>query len=110
MVAGLSASGLPAEEFHFMGFLPHKSGQRRRRLEAVKEVPGTLVLYESPHRMMKLLAELAELYPDRKVVLARELTKRFEEFKAGSPAELLLGMEKRPAKGEFVVLVARPEI
>jgi 16S rRNA (cytidine1402-2'-O)-methyltransferase len=108
LVAALSASGLPAAEFHFLGFLPHKSGQRRE-LGAVREVPGTLVLYESPHRIMKLLAELAELYPERKVVLARELTKRFEEFKAGSPAELLAEMEKRPAKGEFVVLVARIE-
>jgi 16S rRNA (cytidine1402-2'-O)-methyltransferase len=109
LVAALSASGLAAAEFHFLGFLAHKSGQRRRRLQALKEVPGTLVLYESPHRMMKLLAELAELYPDRKVVLARELTKKFEEFKAGSPAELLAEMEKRPPKGEYVVLVARTE-
>ena len=109
LVAALSASGLAAAEFHFLGFLGHKPGQRRRQLEAVKEVPGTLVLYESPHRVMKLLAELVELFPDRKVVLARELTKKFEEFKAGSPAELLLGMEQRPAKGEFVVLVARTE-
>jgi 16S rRNA (cytidine1402-2'-O)-methyltransferase len=109
LVAALSASGLPAAEFHFLGFLAHKSGQRRRQLEAAKEVPGTLVLYESPHRMIKLLAELAELFPDRKVVLARELTKKFEEFQAGTPAELLQRMEKRPAKGEFVVLVARPE-
>jgi 16S rRNA (cytidine1402-2'-O)-methyltransferase len=109
LVAALSASGLPAAEFHFLGFLAHKPGRRRHQLEAVKEVPGTLVLYESPHRMMKLLAELAELCPERKVVLARELSKRFEEFKAGSPAELLLEMEKRPARGEYVVLVARPE-
>lgn len=109
LVAALSASGLAADEFHFMGFLAHKSGQRRRQLEAVKEVPGTLVLYESPHRIMKLLAELAELYPERKVVLARELTKKFEEFKAGRAAELLVEMEKRAAKGEFVVLVARTE-
>jgi len=108
LVAALSASGLPADEFHFLGFLAHKSGRRRRQLEAVKEVPGTLVLYESPHRIIKLLAELADLYPDRKVVLARELTKKFEDFKAGSPAELLADMEKRPARGEFVVLVSRP--
>jgi len=108
LVAALSASGLPTDEFHFVGFLAHKSGRRRRQLEAVKEVPGTLVLYESPHRILKLLAELVDLYPDRKVVLARELTKKFEEFKSGSPAELLAAMEKRPARGEFVVLVARP--
>jgi 16S rRNA (cytidine1402-2'-O)-methyltransferase len=107
LVAALSASGLPAHEFHFMGFLAHKPGQRRRQLEEVKAVPGTLILYESPHRIMKLLAELAEIYPERKVVLARELTKKFEEFKAGRPAELLAEMGKRPAQGEFVVLVAR---
>ena len=107
LVAALSASGLPAAEFHFLGFLAHKPGRRRRQLEEAKAVPGTLVLYESPHRIMKLLAELAELYPERKVVLARELTKKFEEFKAGSPAELLRELEQRPAKGEFVVLVAR---
>ena len=107
LVAALSASGLPADEFHFLGFLAHKPGRRRRQLEEAKGVPGTLVLYESPHRILKLLAELVEVYPERKVVLARELTKKFEEFKAGSPAQLLLEMEKRPAKGEFVVLVAR---
>src|ERR1035441_6745321 len=85
LVAALSASGLPADEFHFLGFLAHKPGRRRRQLEEAKGVPGTLVLYESPHRILKLLAELVEVYPERKVVLARELTKKFEEFKAGSP-------------------------
>jgi 16S rRNA (cytidine1402-2'-O)-methyltransferase len=105
LVAALSASGLPANEFHFLGFLPHKPGQRRRQLEAVKEIPGTLILYESPHRIMKLLAELVEVFPERKMVLARELTKKFEEFKSGRPAELLAEMGTRAALGEFVVLV-----
>jgi len=109
LVAALCASGMAGDEFHFMGFLPHKSGQRRRRLESVKTVPGTLVFYESPHRIVKLLSELVEMYGDRRVVLARELTKKFEEFRAGSPAELLLGMEKRPARGEFVALVGPAE-
>jgi 16S rRNA (cytidine1402-2'-O)-methyltransferase len=109
LVAALSASGLPAAEFHFMGFLAHKPGRRRHQLEEARAIPGTLVLYESPHRIMKLLAELAELYPERRVVVARELTKKFEEFKSGSAAELLAAMEKRPAKGEFVVLVAGME-
>ena len=108
LVAALSASALAADEFHFLGFLPHKSGQRRRRLEAVKTVPGTLVLYESPHRILKLLSELVDLYGHRQIVLARELTKKFEEFKAGSPAELLREMEMRPVRGEFVVLVSAP--
>ena len=109
LVAGLSGSGLDTQEFHFLGFLPHKSGQRRRRLEAVKDIPGTLILYESPHRITRLLSELVDLHPDRKVVLGRELTKKFEEFKTGSPAELLRDLEKRPAKGEYVVLIAPAE-
>src|SRR5437773_3877615 len=79
LVAAITASGLPTDEFHFVGFLPHKSGQRRKELEALKGVPGTLVLYESPYRIEKLLNELQEVYPERMVVLARELTKKFEE-------------------------------
>ena len=109
LVAGLTASGLPADEFHFVGFLPHKSGQRRKRLEALSAVPGTLILYESPYRIGKLLGELQEVYPRRQVVLARELTKKFEEFLRGSPAELLVILAKRSLKGEFVVMVEAGE-
>src|SRR6267143_7127135 len=89
LVAALTASGLPAGEFHFVGFLPHKSGQRRKKMEQLKSFAGTLVLYESPYRIGKLLAELRDLFPDRLVVLARELTKKFEEYLRGKPAELL---------------------
>ena len=106
LVAALTCSGLPSEEFHFVGFLPHKSSQRRRRLEALGSVPGTLILYESPYRIIKLLEELVDLYPERRVVLARELTKKFEELRAGSPRPLLVEMQKRSIKGEFVVLLA----
>jgi 16S rRNA (cytidine1402-2'-O)-methyltransferase len=106
LVAALTASGLPTEEFHFIGFLPHKSGQRRRQLEALKTFAGTLVLYESPFRIEKLLAELVEVFPERTAVLARELTKKFEEFLRGTPAELLSAAQKRSLKGEFVVLIA----
>jgi 16S rRNA (cytidine1402-2'-O)-methyltransferase len=109
LVAGLTASGLPADEFHFVGFLPHKSGQRRKRLESLGAVPGTLILYESPYRIGKLLGELREVYPQRRVVLARELTKKFEEFLRGTPAELLAIAEKRTLKGEFVVMVEGSE-
>jgi 16S rRNA (cytidine1402-2'-O)-methyltransferase len=105
LVAGLTASGLATDEFHFIGFLPHKSGQRRNRLEALKGVPGTLVLYESPYRIEKLLTELHDVFPDRPVVLAREVTKKFEEFLRGKPAELLEVARKRSLKGEFVVLI-----
>ncbi len=105
LVAALTASGLPTDEFHFIGFLPHKSGQRRNKLESLKTVNGTLVLYESPYRIEKLLVELSEVFPEREVVLARELTKKFEEFLRGKPAELLAIAKKRSLKGEFVVMV-----
>ena len=106
LVAALTASGLPAEEFHFVGFLPHKSGQRRHLLESLQTVTGTLVFYESPYRIEKLLGELSAIFPEREVVLARELTKKFEEFLRGRPAELLETVRKRSLKGEFVVLAA----
>ncbi len=105
LVAALTASGLPTDEFHFIGFLPHKSGQRRNKLESLKSFDGTLVLYESPYRIEKLLVELNEVFPERQVVLARELTKKFEEYLRGKPAELLAMAKKRSLKGEFVVLV-----
>jgi 16S rRNA (cytidine1402-2'-O)-methyltransferase len=105
LVAALTASGLATDEFHFIGFLPHKSGQRRRQLEELKGISGTLVLYESPYRVEKLLGELNEVFPERQVVLARELTKRFEEFLRGKAGELLEGIKGRALKGEFVVMV-----
>jgi 16S rRNA (cytidine1402-2'-O)-methyltransferase len=106
LVAGLTASGLPTDQFHFSGFLPVKSGQRARRLGELLALPGTLCLYESPHRIEKLVTELAAAAPDRRLVVARELTKRFEEWMRGRPAELVAELARRPRKGEFVVLVA----
>lgn len=105
LVAALTASGLPTNEFHFVGFLPHKSGQRRKELERLSGVPGTLVLYESPYRVARLLGELAEVFPARQVVLARELTKKFEEFLRGTPGELIEQAQARALRGEFVVLI-----
>ncbi|MCO5052455.1 MAG: 16S rRNA (cytidine(1402)-2'-O)-methyltransferase [Verrucomicrobiae bacterium] len=106
LVAALTASGLPTDEFHFIGFLPHKSGQRLRQLGALATTPGTLVLYESPYRIEKLLGELREVFPERQIVLARELTKKFEEFLRGTATELLAQAQSRSWKGEFVVLIA----
>ena len=106
LVAALTASGLETDEFHFVGFLPHKSGQRLNKLRALLDVPGALVFYESPYRVEKLLTELVELVPDRDVVLARELTKKFEECLRGNAASLLERFRSRPAKGEFVVMVS----
>jgi len=105
LVAALTASGLPTTEFHFIGFLPHKSGPRRRELERLRHIGGTLVFYESPYRIGKLLAEFNQVFPARQVVLAREVTKKYEEYLHGTPAELLGILQKRSLKGEFVVLV-----
>lgn len=109
LVAAITASGLPTDEFHFIGFLPHKSGQRRKQLEALRNVSGTWVLYESPYRVDKLLTELSEIYPDRQVVLARELTKKFEEYLRGTPKELIAKIANRSLKGEFVVMIQSGE-
>jgi 16S rRNA (cytidine1402-2'-O)-methyltransferase len=106
LVAALTASGLPTDEFHFIGFLPHKSGQRKKELERLKLYAGTLALYESPFRVEKLLEELSEAFPDRTIVLGRELTKRFEEFLRGNPEQLLAHFKEKKPKGEFVVLIA----
>ena len=111
LVAALTASGLATDEFHFAGFLPCKTGQRRRRLELLAGLPGTLVLYESPYRVERLLAELTEVMSEREIVIARELTKKFEEFLRGRPGELLEQVRARPVKGEVVVVIsplARP--
>jgi 16S rRNA (cytidine1402-2'-O)-methyltransferase len=105
LVAALTASGLPTDEFHFIGFLPHKSGQRRNELTRVSQLTGTLVLYESPYRIEKLLGELNEVMPERHIVLARELTKKFEEYLRGTPAQLIEATKTRSLKGEFVVMV-----
>lgn len=105
LIAALTASGLPTRQFHFVGFLPHKPGQRRRTLESLKALEATLVFYESPFRVERLLGELQEILPHRQVVLGRELTKKFEEFLRGKPAALLSLLEQRSLKGEFVVMV-----
>ena len=106
LVSALTASGLPTGEFHFIGFLPTKSGQRSRRLGEILRLPGTLVIYESPYRVEKLLVELASLVPQRAVVMARELTKRHEEYLRGTAETLLQVWKERPRKGEFVVMIA----
>jgi len=109
LIAALTAAGLPTDEFHFVGFLPHKSGQRRARLEQLATIPGTLVLYESPYRIQRLLEELREAMSDRPVVLAREITKKFEEFLRGTPAELLEQCQSRSLKGEIVVMIGQAD-
>jgi 16S rRNA (cytidine1402-2'-O)-methyltransferase len=104
LLAALVASGLPTERFVFEGFLPHKKG-RKSRIGELKEEPRTVVLYESPHRIERTLLELAEELGERKAVLARELTKKFEEIRRGTLSELLRGVQENPPKGEIVLVV-----
>lgn len=107
--AALSGSGL-SSPFLFLGFLPHKKG-RQTLLREIASSTVTVIFYESPHRIVKTLAALAEiLAPSREIVLARELTKIHEEFLAGSAAEVLAALRASPEKvrGEFTVLVAPP--
>jgi 16S rRNA (cytidine1402-2'-O)-methyltransferase len=107
VIAALSASGLPTHEFTFLGFLPHKKG-RETLFKEITESKRTMVFYESPHRILKTLESLNKFCPNKKVCLAREITKIYEEFKTGSALELLEYLTKNPIKqkGEFTVLVA----
>ena len=106
LITALSASGLATHEFTFLGFLPHKKG-RETLFKEIAGVKRTMVFYESPHRILKTLESLIKFCPNKKVCLARELTKIYEEFKTGSPAELLEYLKQNPEKqrGEFVVIV-----
>src|SRR2546428_2410199 len=105
-IAALVASGLPTREFTFVGFVEKKSGPRRRVLERLLDEGRTVVIYESPYRVADLLADLAAIAPDARVVVARELTKLHEELVRGSASELAARFEKAPAKGEVTVVIA----
>ena len=105
-VPALVMSGLPCERFVYEGFLPHKKG-RQTRLKGIAAEPRTTVLYESPHRIVKLLGELVEhCGPERRASVSRELSKKFEETRRGTVEELRAHFEAHPPKGEFVVVVA----
>lgn len=106
MLPALVGSGLPLHEFHFGGFLPVKSGRRKNVLEEALNRRETSIFFESPHRIAKSLAVLAELDPDRPVCVARELSKKFEEYWRGSAAELSARAEKQSPRGEICLLVA----
>lgn len=110
LLAGLVASGLPSDRFLFAGFLPPKSGARRTEIESLKQVPATLVFYESGPRLAESLADLASVLGDREAAVARELTKLFEETRRGSLAELAVHYDEAgPPRGEIVLLVGPPK-
>jgi len=108
IITALSLAGLPTDSFFFAGFLPNAKKARQTALEAVREVPGTLVFYESPKRVAAMVADAAEvLGGGRKAAVARELTKKFEEVIRGSLDELVAELPERTIKGEIVVLIDR---
>jgi len=105
-IVGLTLSGFPTDKFYFGGFLPVKSGGREKTFNGVKNLPATLIFFESPHRVLKTVDEMQKIFPNRKIALTRELTKKFEEVIIGTPSEVLETLKKKDTiKGEFVVLI-----
>jgi len=108
LLAGLVISGLPTDKFIFLGFLPKKQGKKEKLLEKARQIqeilPQTVVFYESPFRIVKTLNLLAEKMPEARVVVGRELTKKFEEVERGKPAELVKKWGDKKIKGELVVM------
>lgn len=104
VTAALSVAGLGADRFTFLGFLPHKKG-RQTMLRGLAEHVQPVVLYESPHRLCKLLDALAAMYPEREIIVCREMTKRFEEVRVGTAGELVEWYQAHPPKGEVTIIV-----
>jgi 16S rRNA (cytidine1402-2'-O)-methyltransferase len=106
LIAALSVSGLPMDSFIFLGFLPSKSMRRRQLLTSLREEERTLIFYESPHRLLSSLNDIAAVLDDREVVVSREMTKIHEEFLRGSARMVADGMENGAVKGEVTLIVA----
>jgi 16S rRNA (cytidine1402-2'-O)-methyltransferase len=107
--AALAASGLPTDRFHFIGFLPARRTQRRKALKELAEETATLIFYEAPHRIAEALADMEAMLGDRQAVLAREVTKVYEEFLRGTLSYLHATARKRELKGEITLLIAPPD-
>ncbi len=103
VINALILSGLPPDKFIFQGYLPRKKGRRKEILESIKDEGKTVIIFESPKRVERLLCEIKELLPERIIVLTREMTKIYEEVVSGTPEQILDNMPK--LKGEFVVLI-----
>lgn len=110
VLTALVLSGLPSDRFFFEGFLPNKSGERRRRARELEHVPASLVFFEAPHRIAESLEDLAVVFGDRPAAVARELTKKFETVRRGTLPELAAQYANEPTpKGEIVLLVGPPK-
>ena len=105
LITALTISGKPTDKFTFEGFLSNKSGRRKNQLKKLKNEGRTAVLYESPHRIVKLLEDILEVYGDIDIVLARELTKKFEEIRREKASILLAHFQSAAPKGEFIVII-----
>jgi 16S rRNA (cytidine1402-2'-O)-methyltransferase len=106
ILIALLGSGFSNEKFSFRGFLPVKSGRRERELRIAADSEETTLFFESPYRLVKTLHACTTVMPDRQLCIARELTKKFEEFRRGTAAELLAHYEAHPAKGEIVLVIS----
>jgi len=106
ILIALLGSGFSTDKFSFRGFLPVKSGQRGRELRAAAERDATTIFFESPYRILKTFAACIEIMPERQLCVARELTKKFEEFRRGTAAELLAHYQAHRPRGEIVLLVS----
>jgi len=105
-ITALSAAGLPTDTFTFAGFPPSRQGKRRTFLSGMRTLPGTLVLYEAPHRLLETLNDIRELLGERQVIVARELTKMFEECIRGNVSEVICTVSQTVVRGEVVLLIA----
>lgn len=104
-LTALSISGLPTDRFVFVGFLSRKKGRRRRELEALKDEPRTMIFFEAPHRLMKMLTDTSEVLGNRDIVLAKEMTKVFEQVVRGPVREALSSLKDKTIKGEYTVII-----
>jgi len=104
-LAALSVSGLPTNRFIFVGFLSNKKGRRRKELEGLKREVRTMIFFESPHRLIKMLTDMYEILGNRDIVLAKEMTKIFEEVKKGSVSKILSSFEDERVRGEYTIIV-----
>jgi 16S rRNA (cytidine1402-2'-O)-methyltransferase len=104
LISALSISGFPTNKFYFEGFLPAKSGSRRNRLKELQKLKSTIVLYESPHRILKTLQDICDVFGNCPLAVAREVTKKFEEVLRGDCETLLKKLKATKPKGEFVII------
>src|SRR4030095_4717370 len=104
-IHALAVSGLPTDSFLYLGYLPHKTSERHRRLEEVENQPFTLVFLESPYRIVESLEDIFSILGDRKICVAREMTKMFEEYWRGSVSGAVQYFQSQPARGEFTLVV-----